>query len=349
MNSKFPLQFGPDGNPKKPINLEKSKSSSKANSTKNIKSMSQPVQSDKKTEKTEKTEKAEKFERSLYSFETASKCNTPDPFVRTTNNAVEFSFFEEQPSLSKYGVVGWPGFTGSGMSPESTTQSTSSRPLAEHSYAIRRNYLKKQINDWFKENVDSDIKFISHEGNKIIIWMTHNKKHNIIEITSPFDYPVNKKGFSCREIHVAGIIPLNFIPKVNRQFENKILTFDKIMTYLAKAFSDYKMNNNDDYVNVHEDSTLKLIQATNNLVIKTTRHLEVSERNTEWKLSKMRRDIACLRMQNVDLSKKVHKLTKMHEFAIPSKKRKAHASEHIVNKKRKRQETVVIEDDIVKK
>jgi ubiquitin-protein ligase len=96
-----------------------------------------------------------------------------------------------------------------------------------------------EINDWYNKNKDTDIKIKICEGNKFILSLTHNGEH-LIEITYPKSYPENKKGFACKEILTDGITPIKFIKKANDQFENKILSIERVIDHLVNAFNKYK-------------------------------------------------------------------------------------------------------------
>lgn len=99
---------------------------------------------------------------------------------------------------------------------------------------------KIEIDEWFNKNKDADIQLISHIENKFVLSMVHDGKKHIIEIVYPKSYPEVKKGFSCKEQLSPGGFALNFISKANEQFENKVLSIERVITHLAKTFGRYK-------------------------------------------------------------------------------------------------------------
>lgn len=101
--------------------------------------------------------------------------------------------------------------------------------------------IESQVNDWIAKNKDKYIKLVFVRKNIISISMEFDNYKHIIEISCPNNYPMNKKGFSCREIRTSNVVPLNFIPLVNKRFENKKLSIEKVLTYLADIFNKYKM------------------------------------------------------------------------------------------------------------
>ena len=104
--------------------------------------------------------------------------------------------------------------------------------------------IDNEINTWVNKNTEINIKFDGHEDNNIMLTMTSGNNNHIIKITYPKNYPKNKKGFTCQEIPTPNIMPLNFIPKANEKFEDKILSIDRVLTYLSNTFITICKNNN---------------------------------------------------------------------------------------------------------
>lgn len=112
------------------------------------------------------------------------------------------------------------------------------------------NNARSEINAWVSKNKNSDIKLVSHEGNHITISILHNGKKHLIEIIYPKLYPKDKKGFSCKEINIPNITPMNFVPKVNDHLTNKTLSVERVIEHLVDTFIKYKsVKRNDDVQN----------------------------------------------------------------------------------------------------
>ena len=112
--------------------------------------------------------------------------------------------------------------------------------ILDKSLPLNNIAIVQEIQAWMKKKKDDDgINFVSNFDNTITITMTHIITH-VIEITHPKSYPTVKKSFTCRETSDPTITPLNFIQRANQQFENKILSFDKVITHLTNTFLKYK-------------------------------------------------------------------------------------------------------------
>ncbi|XWV24768.1 ubiquitin-conjugating enzyme E2 [Tupanvirus deep ocean] len=109
----------------------------------------------------------------------------------------------------------------------------------QNTTTVKATSATSEINEWSSKNNDPDIKIKSHDGNKIILAMTHGAEH-LVEITYPKSYPQIKKGFSCREIITDGITPIKFVKTANEQFENKTLSIERVIKHLATTFAKYK-------------------------------------------------------------------------------------------------------------
>ena len=99
--------------------------------------------------------------------------------------------------------------------------------------------INKEITAWVSKNEDPNVVIESHQDNNIYLSMTLDHKHSI-KLTYPKFYPKTMKGFRCCEIPSAGIAPLKFISQVDEKFEDKALTIDRVLTYLAKNFTNHK-------------------------------------------------------------------------------------------------------------
>ena len=103
---------------------------------------------------------------------------------------------------------------------------------------------QNEITDWISKNTN---KFVSvHSTNDNIIEMSmkceNSNEIHLVAITFPKTYPISKKGFSCKEITIDNIVPLNFVYKANEQFDKKVLTIDRVLTHLSNTFSKYLEN-----------------------------------------------------------------------------------------------------------
>ena len=98
--------------------------------------------------------------------------------------------------------------------------------------------IEKEISTAIAKN--KDVTMVSHEENKIVISMQHDGKKYLIEIVYPRSYPESKKGFSCSEIKIPGIPTLSFIQKADKQFKDKILSIDRVISHIANTFNKYK-------------------------------------------------------------------------------------------------------------
>ncbi|AYV85775.1 MAG: ubiquitin-conjugating enzyme E2 [Satyrvirus sp.] len=118
---------------------------------------------------------------------------------------------------------------------------------------------KEELDDWISKNTDSDVKFVSYDENIITLSMGIGDKNHIIEIVHPKSYPNIKKGFSCREISVIGLAPLNIIPKIKEQFDDKILSVERVLSHLVSMFNKYKSKKIENYPNLKQNSVPHVI------------------------------------------------------------------------------------------
>jgi ubiquitin-protein ligase len=96
--------------------------------------------------------------------------------------------------------------------------------------------------EWFAKNTDPDIQFVSTVDNRALISLNFDNIVHQVEISFPKGYPKNKKGYGVTEVS-KNVVPLTFIPKLNAQLADKILTIEKILTHLANTFMKYKESN----------------------------------------------------------------------------------------------------------
>jgi hypothetical protein len=139
------------------------------------------------------------------------------------------------------------------------------------------NHIKTETDAWFEKNTDSDIKFESINGNIITILFDRKNHNRVIKICVPFKYPDVKKGFTILET-TKKMIPLNFIMKASDYCQNRSLSVNTVLSYIAKTFSNHK-----DYISKKAQhilsSTLEKIPESNTPIV-TNQMLDIVNSQT---------------------------------------------------------------------
>ena len=121
-----------------------------------------------------------------------------------------------------------------------------------------------EINEWFSQNNDPDIRFVGHveNTNKFTFTITYNHSH-LIEMVYPKSYPQSTIGHRCIEKGPTNIPRLQFVIQANTQFKNKRLSINRILNHLATGFKNYK-----NYKNLNKSTNDKNNESNGKIIFK---------------------------------------------------------------------------------